>query len=712
MSSSVLGLGLLLVALTVAAPTAVPDLVLAPPEVRAEATVRAVVGPPADPTTQAAVGRPADPTKRALIIAIGAYPRPEVTGYRILNAGNDVPLVRGALSRHGFADITVLKDADAKRDAIMAALDEMLSRSQPGDVVAIHYSGHGHRLTDDSGDEADGYDEVLVPYAASAKVGPDYDGSGHIRDDDFGRAIAAIGERVAENGAAGQVLVTIDACYSGSITRSTLPVRGDPDPIGPPGMNRWQQTADSDYRERLLEGDGEMPESVVVISAAQFGELDHEVRAEDGVVSGPLSLAMSRVMADLPAGSTYQLLYERLRAEMARYAKYQTPTIEGAAGTPVFGGQISEPVIYHRVARFASDTVAVLDAGHLAGIRAGSAVEFRLPEASGFKTLSDGRVLAANEMQSFVRIRDDADRDQLKAGLAFVSERSFGSASRSVVVDSMLSQAFVDAFDAALANGEGGATARRVYSADEADYRLEAAYDGAALFAATRVEGAAPLRRFNSGASGGITAARVVKALAIGRYLETVELRDPALSVVLDYKPATLAIENDGFGGVFCDPAQADTTTHDGLRSGADAWKMPAGQGFVLGIENNSPEDLYMNVLSVLSNGDVTVMYPASGSVTDNLVSARSSFLLPSCWMTSDVNGREVIKLFATRDPLNLATVLADIDAGDTGVSRSDGSAFADVLLDMSNGLTRSESIGRRASPGSTSRVFVYVEND
>ena len=45
---------------------------------------------------------------------------------------------------------------------IMNAFDRIVQYSKAGDVVFIHYSGHGGRVRDTSGDEADGYDEVRV----------------------------------------------------------------------------------------------------------------------------------------------------------------------------------------------------------------------------------------------------------------------------------------------------------------------------------------------------------------------------------------------------------------------------------------------------------------------------------------------------------------------------------------------------------------------
>ena len=111
---------------------------------------------------------PRDPVSRALIIAISDYgtppadPRTQVarTAYRTLNAKNDVPLVRGALMEHGFAeaDIRVLADSAATREGILAEFEQLVRESGPGDVVVVHYSGHGHQIADDDGDEMDGYD--------------------------------------------------------------------------------------------------------------------------------------------------------------------------------------------------------------------------------------------------------------------------------------------------------------------------------------------------------------------------------------------------------------------------------------------------------------------------------------------------------------------------------------------------------------------------
>jgi len=88
------------------------------------------------------------------------------------------------------------------RKNILEAFDRIVDYSQPGDVVFIHYSGHGGRVVDTSGDEADGYDETLIPL--------DFQRAGQILDDDlYKRLVTKMGKGVT-------VVVLMDSCHSGT----------------------------------------------------------------------------------------------------------------------------------------------------------------------------------------------------------------------------------------------------------------------------------------------------------------------------------------------------------------------------------------------------------------------------------------------------------------------------------------------------------------
>lgn len=80
---------------------------------------------------------------------------------------NDVKNIKKYLMKNqGFKekDMIILMDDGRHhlptKKNILEAFDRVVEYSNAGDVVFIHYSGHGGRVRDTSGDEADGYDEV------------------------------------------------------------------------------------------------------------------------------------------------------------------------------------------------------------------------------------------------------------------------------------------------------------------------------------------------------------------------------------------------------------------------------------------------------------------------------------------------------------------------------------------------------------------------
>jgi len=145
-------------------------------------------------------------TKRAVLIGINYVGQ----SGELAGCHNDVlNIIDYIKDVHGFEDdnMTILMDdgvhSDPTRANIMAAYAAITEDSQPGDVVFLHYSGHGGKLRDEDGDEADGYDETLIPL--------DYNQSGQIRDDDLLRYLVL----KFQSG----VFVTslMDCCHSGTV---------------------------------------------------------------------------------------------------------------------------------------------------------------------------------------------------------------------------------------------------------------------------------------------------------------------------------------------------------------------------------------------------------------------------------------------------------------------------------------------------------------
>ena len=173
-------------------------------------------------------------TKRALIVAIGNYPDKRVNKWKTINSLNDVPLIKNALIKQNFKeeDIIVIIDSMATKAGIINALDQLIDHSKANDIVFIHFSSHGVQLEDDNVDEVDGLDEAIVPYGArysrndsTFKTLAD----GYIRDDLFGEKMTLLRNKLGKKG---DVLVSIDACHSGSGTRGGIAlVRGDNEPM-------------------------------------------------------------------------------------------------------------------------------------------------------------------------------------------------------------------------------------------------------------------------------------------------------------------------------------------------------------------------------------------------------------------------------------------------------------------------------------------------
>jgi len=121
---------------------------------------------------------------------------------------------------HGFDEdnIVLLMDdgenTEPTRDNIIEAYKKIISESESGDAVFLHYSGHGTKLRDDDwGEEDDGYDEALVPL--------DYQDNGMIRDDDLYKILI---EDLPE----GVHLVSLmDCCHSGTILDLPYIFKGD-----------------------------------------------------------------------------------------------------------------------------------------------------------------------------------------------------------------------------------------------------------------------------------------------------------------------------------------------------------------------------------------------------------------------------------------------------------------------------------------------------
>ncbi len=150
--------------------------------------------------------------KRAVLIGINKY---QIPGSDLSGCVNDVKNLRSVLTTYyGFAskDITTLTDLQATKKAIQTAIQKLIKGGKKGDILLLHYSGHGSNVPDDNGDEADHRDEIICP--------TDLDWKDPLSDDWFRKTFNTLRKGVS-------LTVIMDCCHSGSITRM-LPQAGAP----------------------------------------------------------------------------------------------------------------------------------------------------------------------------------------------------------------------------------------------------------------------------------------------------------------------------------------------------------------------------------------------------------------------------------------------------------------------------------------------------
>ena len=151
--------------------------------------------------------------KRALIIGIGEQAD---KSWAKINGDKDVPYVQQMLRNAGYKDVRTLVNKQATKAGIISAFKKLTSQCTAGDMVYIHFSGHGQLVTDVNGDEDDGWDEAWIPYDAYLKYGKKDRGEKHLIDDEINMLLTSIRNKTGDSG---KLLVVVDACHSGDSSR-------------------------------------------------------------------------------------------------------------------------------------------------------------------------------------------------------------------------------------------------------------------------------------------------------------------------------------------------------------------------------------------------------------------------------------------------------------------------------------------------------------
>ena len=127
----------------------------------------------------------------------------------------DIDIMKGVVSQLGYEDsqIRVVMDEQATLSNLRSIFENWLSAGvRKDDKVLIYYSGHGAFVPDDSGDETDNVDEVLVLHDVKAVRRNGIETLDNVLvDDEFNEFL----KQIPSN----NITVMTDACHSGTVTK-------------------------------------------------------------------------------------------------------------------------------------------------------------------------------------------------------------------------------------------------------------------------------------------------------------------------------------------------------------------------------------------------------------------------------------------------------------------------------------------------------------
>ncbi len=619
-------------------------------------------------------------TRRALIVAISQYK--SGTGWLPIHANRDVPLIRGLLEVQGFTEISVLMGKRATRHGIVEAFRRhLLEPARPGDLVVFHYSGHGQRIPDDGDDEADGWDEAIVPWDAPAEAKGGYRGERHLRDDELSALLEALRQKV---GPTGHVAVFLDSCFSGTPRGQEGVARGGP-PLGPATDRRSGVDANGFFYEPLpsrgmrhVSAIEKSRSSWAVLSAARHLELAHELKDSQDRYVGSLTWALSRTLTrPVVAGQaepqgelrTYRDLLGRVRQEL--YGRVpNVPQLEGEPDLRILGGGFVVPEPFVKVASVGPTGMTLqLAAGTAASLLPGSQVEIHrsgtlrmAPES----LLAEGAVVRSEPFSAQVKLDRPVAAEELRRGRAFISRHSVGPVSlrlRFAGIDESLAGSLIETLEERI----GGL----VVTDEEPEVVIRASSSGAgnppSILAETepgKVKILGPVSADSPNLDRVLT--RRLLDLARNRYFRRLHWRATALAVDLQL----VALEVEGCSG---EPVDPDSCAVQREVEVAAQRSWHPGEFYRLRAVHRGTLPAHIQVLALQPDGVIRLFWPRSETHDRTALRPGGHLELDGTFQTTLPVGDEVLLLIASREAIDLQPFVTAPNAAFHSLARGDG---------------------------------------
>lgn len=601
-------------------------------------------------------------TKHALIVAIGNYPKPEENLWPVINSINDVPLIKNVLIKNqnfNEKNVQVVTDEKADKKGIIKTLENLIVNVNRGDIVVIHFSCHGQQIQDDGDDEIDGLDEAIVPYGAvftrdETKIKEL--SNGYLRDDLFGDLITQLRNKLGKQG---DVLVTLDACHSGSGTRgvSTAKVRGGNMPMVSSNFKPGNYSGTDNagvFKESKVTKLNTDAATFELISGARAKELNSECNDDNDNPVGSLSYAISKALSSLNGKITYRGFFSQIENIMLDKAPDQKPVLEGDdLNRELFGGNYEKQQTYFSINSMLSSKEQVeLNAGFVSGITVGSTINFfeaGTGNTTGKKPLGTGKVISNTSFTAIVKI-DNPEIDLAKMNAwAFINEIAYGNEKIKLFIKGkkeMVKMLQDSLKDFNLVEFNSNCNLYLDTSVTMNNWALKFPVSGQIFkegFSFNKNESFKPLKD-------------ALKSFDRFRYLKGLNINDPEINAQVQL------VFLDGRGNI--DSARLQSRTVLGKL------ELKEKDNVFLKIINTGNKDFYINIVDIQPNGIINAILPNSNLKNihgnpapikweDCLVEKGDTMLLRNYSITiAEPFGEETFKIFLSSSPLDLEEIL------------------------------------------------------
>jgi hypothetical protein len=580
--------------------------------------------------------------KHALIIAIGDYPAE--SGWHKISSLNDTALIIPALLKNGFQrnNIHFLLNGHATKNNVTDYFRRLAAAAQDGDIVYIHFSCHGQQIFDQNGDEPDGFDEALIPidaykfYDSTA-----YTGEKHLRDDELGFELDKIRSKV---GNIGDVLVTIDACHSGTATREIGISRGTNIKFCPLKYQPDIANKTDKYFFECVESESLSP--IVIISASGASQKNNEYEF-NGKSFGSLSFALSKALSQLNEGDSYSGLFGQIEVTMSYTVPGQSPQIEGDANRKVFAGEIIKQEPYYKIKYWRDYDHIIINAGELLGINAGAIVELYQIGTSNFKAskpIASGKIVETNLTESLVQLDDEVDKNTAINSWAFITHKSFpfenvkvkvecepGTEIYRQILDDFSKVSFID------------------FAEKYPDLLLVIPESPLQEIELIQNNGQVLLKQ-NPNLSDNDVIYNSILEYAQAGFLRS--LNNNSTEYSLDFQ--IIPVDKNGRA----------VKTENQKAGNLSGLKLVPGDLFKIEIKNKGKSDAYYSIIDIQPDNKINVLVPEKDpqgfqlrSPVDCFIKSGETELINSVFFIAEPYGQEVFKLIASREPLHLDNI-------------------------------------------------------